>query len=121
MLGLERLRDDPRFATNAERVTHAEALREELEGVLATRPTGEWVDALEHAGVTCAPVRTLAEVLESEQARAIGLLGTLEHPKAGPVPTVRLPLRLSGAETTAPTPPPLLGADNALLPLPQRR
>jgi crotonobetainyl-CoA:carnitine CoA-transferase CaiB-like acyl-CoA transferase len=39
------------------------------------------------------------------------MVRTLPHPTAGDVPTVRLPLTLSDAETTSAAPPPLLGAD----------
>ena len=111
-LRLERLVSDPRFADNAGRVANAEALKEELESVLATRPSSEWVRLLETAGVACAPVQRLHEVLDSEQVRALEMLQSLDHPVAGEVPTVRLPLRLSDALTTAQAPPPLLGADN---------
>lgn len=113
VLGLERLADDPRFAENADRVRNAEALREELEAVLVTRPSGDWLAPLEAAGVACAPVQRLSEVLASEQVRVLGLLRTLDHPVAGDVPTVRLPLTLSDAPTTAEAPPPALGADTA--------
>jgi crotonobetainyl-CoA:carnitine CoA-transferase CaiB-like acyl-CoA transferase len=111
-LDLERLREDPRFATNADRVRNAEALRVELEAVLSTRPTADWTGPLEAAGVACAPVQRLAQVLASEQARVLGMVGTLPHPTAGEVPTVRLPLTLSDAQTTAVAPPPLLGAND---------
>ena len=113
VLGLERLVGDPRFADNADRVRNAEALREELEAVLVTRPGADWVGPLEAAGVACAPVQRLPEVLASEQVHALGLLGTLEHPVAGEIPPVRLPLSLSDAPTTAEAPPPALGADTA--------
>ena len=109
VLGLERLADDPRFETNADRVRNADALREELEGALAERPTADWVTELEAAGVACAPVQRLSEVLRSEQVAALGMLGTLEHPTAGDIPIVRLPVSLSEAETTAKAPPPPLG------------
>ena len=111
-LGLERLREDERFATNSDRVRNAEELRVELEAVLSTRPTAEWVEPLERAGVACAPVERLSQVLASEQVRVLGMVGTLEHPGAGAVPAVRLPLTLSGAPTLAAAPPPLLGADD---------
>ena len=110
-LGLERLIDDPSFATNADRVRNAEELKAELETVLSTRPSAEWVGTLEAAGVACAPVQCLREVLESEQLHILGMVGALVHPTAGEVPTVRLPVTLSEGTTTAGTPPPLLGAD----------
>jgi crotonobetainyl-CoA:carnitine CoA-transferase CaiB-like acyl-CoA transferase len=111
-LGLEHLRDDSRFATNADRVANAEALREEIERVLVTAPTASWEAALGEAGVAAAPVQRLAQVLASEQMQSLTMVGSLEHPQAGTVPTVRLPLTIDGETTTAADPPPVLGADN---------
>jgi crotonobetainyl-CoA:carnitine CoA-transferase CaiB-like acyl-CoA transferase len=110
-LGLERLEDDARFATNADRVDNAEELKGELETVLSTQPTAHWEAVLEAAGVARAPVQRLSEVLGSEQARVLGMVGSLSHPTAGAVPTVRLPLTMSESRTTATDPPPSLGAD----------
>jgi crotonobetainyl-CoA:carnitine CoA-transferase CaiB-like acyl-CoA transferase len=109
VLGLDRLIDDPRFATNADRVRNADELRVELEAVLSTRPTSVWVAELGVAGVVCAPVQRLSQVLHSDQVRALDMVRSLGHPVAGEIPTVRLPVTLSDAETTAPTPPPALG------------
>jgi crotonobetainyl-CoA:carnitine CoA-transferase CaiB-like acyl-CoA transferase len=109
VLGLERLAEDPRFATNPDRVANVDALHEELERVLATAPSARWVEALEREGVTCAAMRTVPEVLASEGARATGLLGVMEHPAAGAFPVVGLPVHLSAAQTTARRPPPRLG------------
>jgi crotonobetainyl-CoA:carnitine CoA-transferase CaiB-like acyl-CoA transferase len=111
-LGLERLLDDPRFATNADRVRSAEELRVELEGALSRRTSAEWEETLNEAGVACASVQRLSAVLASEQLRALQMLGQLEHPVAGEVPAVRLPVTLSDAPTTSTSPPPVLGADS---------
>lgn len=112
-LGREELRDDPRFASNAERVAHAEELSLELESILSTRTAAEWQTVLEAAGLACAPVQRLAQVLESEQARLLAMVRSLVHPTVGQIPTVRLPVTLAGRATTSAIPPPLLGADNA--------
>ena len=112
VLGLERLVEDPSFATNADRVGNAEELRVELEAVLTTAPSAAWIEALGEAGVACAPVQRLSEVLESEQVRALDLLQQLDHAKAGPIPAVRLPLTFSEGASTTDSPPPALGADS---------
>jgi crotonobetainyl-CoA:carnitine CoA-transferase CaiB-like acyl-CoA transferase len=108
-LGLERLVEDPRFATNADRVQNAEELRIELESVLSTRTNSKWVELLTVAGIACAPVQELPAVLESEQVRTLGMVDHLQHPTAGNVPTVRLPVTLSHALTTTSDSPPRLG------------
>ena len=111
-LALDRLVDDPRFATNSDRVVNAEELRRELEAVLVTESNERWVSRFEAVGVACAPVQRLHEVLDSEQAKALAMIGTLAHPTAGDVPLVRLPLTLSEARTTSSEPPPALGSAN---------
>ena len=65
---------DPRFATNAERRSHREELIMEMERVLTTRTKGEWIDVLEEAGVPCAPIQNLREMLGEPQTEALGIL-----------------------------------------------
>jgi crotonobetainyl-CoA:carnitine CoA-transferase CaiB-like acyl-CoA transferase len=112
VLDLERLVDDARFATNADRVRNAEELRIELEAALSTQANADWVAALGAVGVACAPVQRLSQVLEEEQTRALEMITTLDHPRAGRIPTVRLPLTLSEAETMTRIAPPVLGGDD---------
>jgi crotonobetainyl-CoA:carnitine CoA-transferase CaiB-like acyl-CoA transferase len=65
---------DPRFVTNAERRAHREELIALMEGVLTMRTKGEWIDVLEEAGVPCAPIQDLREMLAEPQTEALGLL-----------------------------------------------
>jgi succinate--hydroxymethylglutarate CoA-transferase len=113
-IGVPQLIEDPRFATNSDRVTNAEALREELERVLSSTSTDHWVEVLEQAGVPCAPVQRLAQVLASEQVRTLGALSTVTHPTAGEMPIVRLPINLSDTPSTSSIAPPLLGQHDGL-------
>jgi crotonobetainyl-CoA:carnitine CoA-transferase CaiB-like acyl-CoA transferase len=108
-LGLEHLRADPRFADNARRVANAAALRDIIEDVLADRDVPAWTAVLEEAGVVCAPVQRLSQVLESAQVRALGLIDRQEHPSAGPIPRVGTPLSFDGERAVSPIPPPILG------------
>lgn len=109
VLGLEHLVDDPRFASNSSRVENADALRDELERVFATRPAAYWEERLTEARIACASVQRLSDVLDSAQVRALGILDTMEHPTAGTMPIVRLPITLSDAPSTATVAPPRLG------------
>jgi crotonobetainyl-CoA:carnitine CoA-transferase CaiB-like acyl-CoA transferase len=65
---------DPRFVTNVERRAHRDELIVEMERVLTTRTKDEWIDALEEAGVPCAPIQDLREMLAEPQTEALGLL-----------------------------------------------
>jgi crotonobetainyl-CoA:carnitine CoA-transferase CaiB-like acyl-CoA transferase len=108
-LGLPQLVSDARFARNSDRVRNAEALREEIEAVLRSRPTGHWEATFAAAEIPYAPVQRLDQVLGSEQVKELGSIDTLEHPTAGRVPIVRLPITFSDARSTTTSPPPRLG------------
>ncbi len=110
-LGLEALVNDPRFADNSRRVANADELHDIVEAVLREHETAYWESRLTGASVPYAPVRRLAEVLDSPQVSHLGAIRDIDHPVAGKVPIVRLPLALSAAASTASSPPPMLDAD----------
>ncbi|WP_427912972.1 CaiB/BaiF CoA transferase family protein [Ramlibacter sp. MMS24-I3-19] len=101
--------DDPRFATNPLRVRNAEALQELVEHVLATRPTADWVEKLDAAGVPGGPVYTYDQALDDPQVRHRKMVHELEHPVIGAMKTLGLPLKSSGELTSIRKPAPLLG------------
>jgi crotonobetainyl-CoA:carnitine CoA-transferase CaiB-like acyl-CoA transferase len=105
--GRPELAADARFATNALRVEHRAALVGIVAPILASRPTGEWVEALEAAGVPCGPINDLAQVFEDPQVRHRGLRVVVEHPRHGSVPLVASPIRLSRTPPRHERPPAL--------------
>ncbi|HMA38992.1 MAG TPA: CaiB/BaiF CoA-transferase family protein [Gemmatimonadales bacterium] len=107
--GAPELAVDSRYASNDARVRHRDALTRELERVLAARSAAAWLEALEPAGVPCAPINDVAEVFDDPQVRHRGLRVEVPHPLAGTVPLVANPIRLSAAPIEYDTPPPLLG------------
>jgi len=111
VLGRAELAADPRFATNALRVTNYADLRSVLAPLLKARPAGDWLSALEAAGVPCGRVRSVGEALDGPQVAARGLLLELEHPLAGRGRYVGSPIHLSDARRASRRPPPLLGQD----------
>jgi len=105
---------DPRFASNALRTEHAEALREELSARLRARPTAAWLERLELAGIPCAPIQDVAEVLAHPQVRARNMVVHTEDAEAGRVPMAGNPIKLDGVPDPASRPPaPDLDADRA--------
>jgi crotonobetainyl-CoA:carnitine CoA-transferase CaiB-like acyl-CoA transferase len=103
------LAEDPRFKTNALRVTNYDALRAHIAARLRTRRVDEWLASWEAAGIPCGRVRTVAEAIDLPQVEARGLLVDVEHPTAGPGRYVGSPIHLSGAGRASRRPPPLLG------------
>jgi crotonobetainyl-CoA:carnitine CoA-transferase CaiB-like acyl-CoA transferase len=108
---LDALADDPRFATNPDRVRNRQALTPELARTIATRTVSDWLELMERAGVPGGPVRTIPEVF----AHAPFALKHHEHPTLGPIRTVRTPIGLDGVRTSADAAPPLLGADGGAI------
>jgi formyl-CoA transferase len=107
--GLTALADDPRFATNPQRVAHRRELLPLLEPVLETRTRDEWVRGLREAGVPCGAVRTIGEMIADPQLAARDMVSTASHPIAGEVRLVGNPMKLSNASRHPDRPAPPLG------------
>ncbi|MDP9884567.1 formyl-CoA transferase/CoA:oxalate CoA-transferase [Sinomonas atrocyanea] len=108
-VGRPDLAEDPRFRSNPLRVAHRNELIPLLEEVLQTRPTPDWLAALDAAGVPVGPIQTVAEAVRDPQVLARGMVAEVEHPTAGRLRTLGCPVRLSRTPAAVRTPPPLLG------------
>ena len=108
-LDLGSLLDDPRFATNADRVAHRGALVEELERALARDDASHWQQVLTDADVPVGVVADLAGAVR--RADDLGLEPTVALP-APHAPQIRHPVTYSRSRTRAATPPPALGEHN---------
>lgn len=100
---------DPRFTTNADRVAHREALNAELEATLREQTVEEWCARLGEEGVPVTPIRSLDEIYASEQTQVLGMVGTVDHPAAGPLEQVRFPVNFRGERPELRGAPPELG------------
>jgi CoA:oxalate CoA-transferase len=109
VLGREDLCADPRFAERAARTQHRAELVPILAAIFATRPTAEWVAALDAAGVPCGPVQTIAEAAADPHLAARGMFVALDVPGLGPARFVNSPLRLGRTPAGPAGPPPRLG------------
>jgi crotonobetainyl-CoA:carnitine CoA-transferase CaiB-like acyl-CoA transferase len=104
------LLEDERFADNAARVEHLDALEREIEDTLGQRTTAEWMDLFVEAGVPAGPVQDVESALYNEQTEARGVMGTVRDGDRE-VPTIRHPLNFDGLESGFRSPPPELGED----------
>jgi crotonobetainyl-CoA:carnitine CoA-transferase CaiB-like acyl-CoA transferase len=109
VMGLEALRDDPRFATNSARVQHRAELVARLQEVFLTRTYEEWEDLLLAHGIPVGAINSLDQVVEHPQVKARGMIVESEHPVAGQVKLVGIPVKLSGTPGSVREPAPLLG------------
>ena len=114
VLGAPALANDPRFASAAARSQHVDELHAALAERLAARPRADWIAALESAGIPCAPIQNVAEVLSTPQVRARNMIVDVEQPGAGRFPVPGNPIKLSGAADPATRPAaPALDGDRA--------
>ena len=109
VLGVDDLADDPRFATNKDRVGHREALRPILVERLRARPATDWITVLTEAGIPCGAVRDVGEVLSDPQIVARAMVVALDHPVAGAIRALGVPVKLNDTPGSVRTPPPTLG------------
>ncbi|HNC92369.1 MAG TPA: CoA transferase, partial [Solirubrobacterales bacterium] len=99
--GAPGLTDDPRFATNLDRVENRAPLREELERRLGLDSVEYWAEALNDAGVPAGPVNDIGG--------GFGLAGNLELDPVTEIEGTRTtssPIRLSGSPPERRFPPP---------------
>lgn len=108
-MGLEELRDDPRFDTNPHRSANREALQSILVPLFATMHVAEIESRMKAVGVPCGAVHNLQEVFSDPQVQALGSVQELEHPTAGTIKVVGPPYRMSATPASVRMPPPLLG------------
>lgn len=100
---------DDRFRTNSRRVRHRDQLIPLMREVTAQRTTREWVETLESEGVPCGPIYRMDEVFEDPQVLYRNLRIDMLHPKAGMVPLVANPIRMSATPVEYRCAPPSLG------------
>jgi crotonobetainyl-CoA:carnitine CoA-transferase CaiB-like acyl-CoA transferase len=103
------LLSDPRFATNAERVAHNDALVAALGEKLRTRPSAHWLAALEKLGIPAGPVLYYDEVFTNPQILARDMVMETNHPVTGPFRTMGVPVKLSATPGSVRQAAPRLG------------
>ncbi len=103
------LLSDPQFRDNPSRTVHAAELAAQLELVFAARLTAEWLARLEAAGLPAGPVNDIAAVYADPQVRAREMMVEIEHPIAGRVTNLGLPVKLSETPGAIHRPAPTFG------------
>jgi formyl-CoA transferase/CoA:oxalate CoA-transferase len=108
-IGIGDLAQDPRFATNPDRVRNRDELLPLIERILVTRTGQEWSDILSEAKVPAGRINTVDQALAHPQVIAREMVADVVHETAGKLQTVASPLKLSASAPQVRTPPPRLG------------
>jgi crotonobetainyl-CoA:carnitine CoA-transferase CaiB-like acyl-CoA transferase len=110
LLGLPELAAHPDYATNAARLTNRHALEKQLTGKTKGWTKLDLLATCEAHGIPAGPINDMAETFADPQVIHRGMQIDLDG-----VPSVRLPITFSDADTTARTASPKLGQNQDLL------
>src|SRR5690242_304291 len=103
------LRDDTRFSSNADRMRNLEALTATLTPLFKRRSSAEWLRRLEQAGVPAGPVLEVGQMHADPQALAREMIVETQHPTAGHVKAIGLPIKFSDTPGGLRRPAPIFG------------
>jgi len=86
---------DSRFGSNPERMVNLEPLEGELEKTFETQTTEYWMEKLGAAAVPCGPINNMKQVYDDPHVRARNMVVERDHPAAGRVRHIGIPVKLS--------------------------
>ena len=111
-MGREDLQDDPRFATNPDRVVHFKETEDVVLAWTQAHTRQEIFAATSKYKVPCAPVRDIEEVMNDPHMHQRGMLEWVDHYEYGHVVLPNSPLRFHGADTVPTKQNPKVGEHN---------
>ena len=111
-LGAERWLQDPDFATGKARSDNRARLNEEVAEITRQRPSAEWIETLNAAGVPCGPIYRMDEMFADAQVRHVEMAVPLDHPRLGRFEVVGQAAKLSRTPSAIRTATAELGEHN---------
>jgi CoA:oxalate CoA-transferase len=99
------LRDDPTLQGGRARARRAGDLKRAIETWARDKTVAEVVEVCTAAGIPCAPVQDVPDLLACPHLAARGMILHVDDPVAGRMPVMGFPIRLSGSSPRAEPPP----------------
>lgn len=109
VLGEPALASDPRYLTNALRVTNRAPLMHDLNRLFGVQSKAHWLQVLAQSDLVAGPINDMADVFADPQIQARGLVTQALHGSGGTVPLLTSPMRLSDTPLNVYTAPPRSG------------
>lgn len=94
-IGRVDLIDDERYVSGWLRTQHYQELEPILSEAMGRRTTAEWLEELLAAGIPCAPVNSIDQVVKDPHVLERSAITEVVHHTLGRIKTVNTPLRLS--------------------------
>ena len=113
VLGRKDFLEDKRFSSRGARLKNRRELEAELEKITAQETRAVWLERLEKAGVPAGPINNYAEALADPHALARNMVVDLQHPGAGDIKALGVPVKLSETPGAVDRAAPLLGQHTA--------
>lgn len=108
-IGRRELLTDSRFNNNSLRMENRDSLVSTLQKTFADKPTLHWLKILERAGVPAGPINNLSDTYRDPQIQARDMVVELDHPTAGKIRNIGIPVKLSDTPGSIRLPAPILG------------
>jgi crotonobetainyl-CoA:carnitine CoA-transferase CaiB-like acyl-CoA transferase len=110
VLGRNDFLEDGRYANNAARVVHRDALISEMEKMFAHEGLSYWTKLFEKAGIPIAPINTVQQAIEHPVTKARNM-----QIECGSVAMIGSPLKLGQTPVSYRLPPPQLDAHRDMI------
>ncbi len=95
LTGRDDLLSDPRFQGHPARIENYSVFEPFMNDLMKTRTTAEWLAFLEPAGIMCAPVNNIAQVVTDPHILEREMVVEVEHPRAGKLKVTGTPMKFS--------------------------
>ncbi|MGB7182061.1 MAG: CaiB/BaiF CoA-transferase family protein [Burkholderiaceae bacterium] len=113
LIGRPDMVDDPRFSTNTQRNANRDEVVRILQEIFLTKTYEQWEALLVEAGIPMGAINTIDKLMDHPQVKARGSMVEVDHPRAGKVKMVGVPVRLSKTPGGIRSPSPSLGEHTA--------
>ena len=107
--GARHLVDRPEYKTGLDRSRNRDALNAEIGEILRDRPTTEWLERLNEAGVPCGPINTVDKVFADPQVQHLGIAKSVPLEGGEVMPVVGQAVTLSRTPAQMRSPAPRIG------------
>jgi formyl-CoA transferase len=94
-IGRPELAGHPDYKEAEDRAKNRKSLNEVMSRSLATKPSAEWVEIFNKAGVPCGPIYRMDQVFDDPQVKHMQAAAEVVHPRLGKLRLINQPVKLS--------------------------